>query len=187
MAPRSTRTAWVVAVPLTMAVVVSVVVAAHHGQGQGGYSLSSKTAATISSSSAAPYPGLSAAFVSAVNSTDVQIAPVSESAPVTEESAATAALAELPQGSSALAAELVTLTNSQYPNGVLAWAIETDPADGYHAASYGPVGAPHPAPLRNFRVDFVNASTGTWLQGVEGYSSDLELRAGSFPGSGLVP
>ena len=89
MAPRSTRTAWLVAVPLTMAVVVSVVVAAHHGQDKGGSSLNSKTAASISSSSAAPYPGLSAAFVSAVNSTDVQIAPVSESAPVTEESAAT--------------------------------------------------------------------------------------------------
>ena len=183
MARRSTRATWVVAVPLTIAVVVSVVVAARHAQDKGGYSLNSKTAASISSSSPAPYPGLSAAFVSAVNSTDVKIAPVSESAPVTEESAATAALADLPPGSSASAAELVTLTNSQYPKGVLAWAIETDPADGYHAVSYGPVGAPHPAPLRNFRVDFVDASTGTWLQGVEGYSSDLILRAGSFAGS----
>ena len=172
MTRRSTRTTWVVAVPLTIAVVGSVIVAARHGQDKGGYSLNSKTA-PISSSRAAPYPGLSAAFVSAVNSTDVQIVPTSESAPVTEESAATAALAQLPPGSSASAAELVTLTNSQYPNGVLAWAIDTDPAGGYHAASGGPVGAPHPAPPRNFRVDFVDASTGTWLEGVEGYSSGL--------------
>ena len=141
MTRRSTRTTWVVAVPLTIAVVGSVIVAARHGQDKGGYSLNSKTA-PISSSSAALYPGLSAAFVSAVNSTDVQIVPTSESAPVTEESAATAALADLPPGSSASAAELVTLTNSQYPNGVLAWAIETDPADGYHAVSYGRSGHP---------------------------------------------
>lgn len=172
MTRRSTRIAWAAAVPLTVAVVVSVVVAARHGQDKGGYSLNSKTA-PISSSSAAPYPDLSAAFVSAVNSTDVQIAPASESAPITEESAATAALAQLGPGSSASAAELVTLTNSQYPNGVLAWAIETDPAGGYHAVSGGPVGKPHPAPLMNFRVDFVDASTGTWLEGVEGYSSGL--------------
>ena len=173
MTRRSTRTTWVVAAPLTIAVVVSVVVAARHGQDKGGYSLNSKTA-PISSSSAALYPGLSAAFVRAVNSADVQIVPTSESAPVTEESAATAALAQLPPGSSASAAELVTLTNSQYPNGVLAWAIDTDPAGGYHAPSGGPVGAPHPAPPpRNFRVDFVDASTGTWLEGVEGYSSGL--------------
>ena len=170
-----TRTTWVVAVPLTIAVVVSVVVAARHGQVQDkvGQSLNSNTAPT-SSSSTAPYPGLSAAFVSAVNSTDVQIATASESAPVTEESAATAAIAQLPAGSSASAAELVTLTNSQYPNGVLAWAIETDPAGGFHAISGGPAGVAHPSPPpRNFRVDFVDASTGTWLEGVEGYSSGL--------------
>jgi hypothetical protein len=174
MARRSTgitRTTWVVAVPLVIAVVASVIAAARHGQDRGGYSPNST--ASISSSSAAPYPGLSAAFVSAVNSTDVQIAPVSESASVTEGSAATAALAQLSPGSSASAAELVTLTNSQYPNGVLAWAIDTDPAGGYQAPSYGPAGYSHPAPERNFRVDFVDAATGTWLEGVEGYSSGL--------------
>ena len=164
------------AVTLTMAAVVSC----------GSYSLGSKTGRNESRTTA-PLPGLSAAFIRAVNSTDVQIVTKSAPAPVTEQSAVATALAEVGPGSSALAGGLVMLTNAQHPAGELAWAIETKPADGYHAVSGGPVGAPHPAPLRNFRVDFVDASTGTWLEGVEGYSSGLSLRAGGIPGTGTDP
>jgi len=173
MTSSSKRTAWLVAVPLAMAVVVSVILAARAGQEKSGYTLNSKTA-PIASSSAAPVPSLSAAFVSAVNSTDVQIAPATGPASVGEASAVSAALGALPPGSSALAAELVTLTNSQYPTGVLAWAIETIPAGGISAGSGGPAGTHQPSPPpRNFRVDFVDASTGAWLEGVAGYSADL--------------
>lgn len=138
----------------------------------------SRAARNESPSTGSSSPGLSAAFISAVNSTDVQIVPASGPAPVTEASAVAAALAELPPGSSASAGGLVMLTNSQYPAGVLAWAIETTPAGGFSAGS-GPMGAPDQAsaqaspPLRNFRVDFVDASTGAWLEGVAGYSSGL--------------
>jgi hypothetical protein len=151
-------------VTLTMAAAVSC----------GSYSLGSKTARNESQTTG-PVPALSAAFISAVNSTDVQIVTASTAAPVTEQSAVATALAQLPPGSSATAADLVMLTNAQHPAGVLVWAIETTPAGGFHAASGGPPGAgqqPSP-PSRNFRVDFVDASTGAWLEAVEGYSTSL--------------
>lgn len=175
--PRIKRTIWVSAVTLTMAAAVSLALVTQNGS-QGSYSLISRAARNESPSTGSSSPGLSAAFISAVNSTDVQIVPASGPAPVTEASAVAAALAELPPGSSASAGGLVMLTNSQYPAGVLAWAIETTPAGGFSAGS-GPMGAPDQAsaqaspPLRNFRVDFVDASTGAWLEGVAGYSSGL--------------
>jgi hypothetical protein len=167
--PRIKKAVWVLTVTLTMAAAVSC----------GSYSVSSKTSRSESqiseSQTAEPLPGLSAAFISAVNSTDVQIVTSSASAPVAEQSAVAAALAQIPAGSSASAAGLAMLTNAQYPAGVLVWAIETVPAGGYGAASGGPYRAGHqqsPPPL-NFRVDFVDASTGAWLEGVEGYSAGL--------------
>lgn len=149
------------AVTLTMAAAVSC----------GSYSLGSKTARNESQTTG-PLPGLSAAFISAVNLTDVQIVTTSTAAPVTEESAVATALAELGPGSSPSAAGLVMLTNAQHPAGVLAWAMETT---GRFAGSGGPVGMGHrpsPPPM-NFRVDFVDASTGAWLEAVLGYSSSL--------------
>ena len=162
--PRIKRTIWVLAVTMTMAAAVSC----------GSHSVGSETARNESQTTR-PLPGHSAAFISAVNSTDVQIVTTSAPAPVTEQSAVAAALAQMPPGSSASAADLVMLTNSQYPAGELVWAIETVPAGGYRAASGGPPGAGHQPslPPRNFRVDFVNASTGAWLEGVEGHNSDL--------------
>jgi hypothetical protein len=172
---RMKRTTWVLAVTLTMAAAVSLTLAARNGShGQGGYAPISKTARNESLHTGS-LPGLSAAFISAVNLTDVRIVAASQTAPVTEESAIAAVLAELPPGSSATAGDLVMLTNAQHPDGVLAWAIETTPAGGFHAASGGPPGAgqqPSPPP-RNFRVDFVDASTRAWLEGVEGYSPGL--------------
>jgi len=156
---RIKRTTWVLAVTLTMAAAVSLTLAARNGS-----------------------QGFSAAFISAVNSADVRIVPAGQTAAVTvtEKSAVAAALAELPPGSSASAADLVTLTNSQYPGGMLAWAIETIPAGGYSGFSCGPpprrgTAGPHHCqpPRQNFRVDFVDASTGAWLEGVSGYSSGL--------------
>lgn len=169
--PRINRTIWVPAVTLAMAAVVSC----------GSYSPGSKTARN-ESRTAAPLPGLSAAFISAVNATDVQIVTQSAPAPVTEQSAVATARAEWPPGSPPSAAGLVRLTNLQHPAGVLAWAIVTT---GSFAASGGPgpvhaiSGRPAEAaqqpspPPRNFRVDFVDASTGAWLEAVEGYSSKL--------------
>jgi hypothetical protein len=153
------------AVTLTMAAVVSC----------GSYSAGGKTAGDELQITA-PLPALSAEFISAVNSTDVQIVTTSAPASVTEQSAVTAALAQMPQGSSASAADLVMLTNAQYPAGELVWAIETVPAGGYQAVSVGPVRPGRTVstpPPRNFRVDFVSASTGAWLEGVEGYDPSL--------------
>lgn len=160
--PGIKRTIWVSAVTLTMAAVVSC----------GSYSLGSKTGRTESRTTA-PLPGLSAAFISAVNSTDVQIVTKSAPAPVTERSAVATALAQMGKGSSPSAAGLVMLTNSQHPAGVLAWAIET--LGSFALAGGGPVGIgdrPSPPPM-NFRVDFVDASTGAWLEAVTSYSSSL--------------
>jgi hypothetical protein len=161
--PRIKRAICVLAVTLTMAAAVSC----------GSHSLGSKTARD-ESQTAGPLPALSAAFISAVNSTDVQIVTTSAPAPVTEQSAVAAALAQMPPGSSASAADLVMLTNTQYPAGELVWAIETVPAGGYGPLTAGPVGVEHsPPPTPNFRVDLVNASTGAWLEAVLGYSASL--------------
>lgn len=160
--PRMTRTSWVSTLTLTMAAVV----------GCGSYSLGSKTGRTESRTTA-PLPGLSAAFISAVNSTDVLIVTKSAPAPVTEQSAVATALAELGHGPSPSAAGLVMLTNSQHPAGILAWAIET--TGRFALIGGGPAGIAHrpsPPPL-NFRVDFVDAATGAWLEAVTGYSSSL--------------
>jgi hypothetical protein len=166
--PRIKRAIWVLAVTLTMAAAVSC----------GSYHAGGKTAGDELQVTG-PLPALSAAFISAVNSTDVQIvatsAPASGPAPVAEQSAVAAALAQMPKGSSASAADLVMLTNFKYPAGELVWAIETVPAGGY-AVLAGPMPRPGHTmspPPRNFRVDFVSASTGTWLEGVEGYDPSL--------------
>ena len=162
---RVKRATWALAVTLTIAAAVSC----------GSYSAGGKTAGDESQTTEQPLPAFSAAFISAVNSTDVQIVTTSAPASVAEQPAVAAALAQLPQGSSASAAELVMLTNDQYPGGELVWAIETVPAGGYHAVSGGPVkpGRTPSAPPENFRVDFVNASTGVWLEGVQGYDASL--------------
>jgi hypothetical protein len=164
--PRIKRAIWTLAVTLTMAAAVSC----------GSYSAGGKTAGDELQTTA-PLPALSAEFISAVNSTDVQIVTTSAPASVAEQSAVAAALAQLPQGSSASAADIVMLTNAQYPAGELVWAIETIPAGGFAV-----LGGPAPfrsgqkvasPPPRNFRVDFVSASTGAWLEGVEGYDPSL--------------
>jgi hypothetical protein len=156
----------VLAVTLTMAAAVSC----------GSYSAGGKTAEDESQTTEQPLPALSAAFISGVNSIDVQIVTTSAPASVAEQPAVAAALAQLPQGSSASAADLVMLINSQHPAGELVWAIETVPAGGYHAVSVGPVRPGRTVsspPPENFRVDFVNASTGAWLEGVQGYDASL--------------
>lgn len=170
------RTTWVLAVALAIAAAVSLTLAVRNGgQGQGSYSLSSKTARHQSLGTRS-LPGLSEAFIGAVNSTDIHIVPAKGPAAVSAESAVSAALAQAPPGSSALAAGLVTLTDSQHPAGVLAWAIQTTPAG---AASVGPARPPGthnhyaPPPRYNFAVNFVDASTGAWLEGVSGYSPGL--------------
>jgi hypothetical protein len=167
---RIKRAAWVLTVTLAMAAAVSCA----------SYSAGGKTAGAESQTTEQPLPALSAAFIRAVDSTDVRIVATSQTAPIAEESALAAALAQLPKGSSASAADLVMLTNSQHPAGKLAWAIETVPAGGYYAVSGGPVrrpgstaSAPPPPPPENFRVDFVNASTGVWQEGIQGYDASL--------------
>jgi hypothetical protein len=167
---RVKRATWALAVTLTIAAAVSC----------GSYSAGGKTAGDESQTTEQPLPALSAEFISAVNSTDITIATTSAPASVAEQSAVAAALAQLPQGSSASAAGLVMLTNYQYPAGELVWAIETVPAGGHYAVSGGPVrrpgstaSAPPPPPPENFRVDFVNASTGVWQEGIQGYDASL--------------
>jgi hypothetical protein len=173
---RVKRATWVLAVTLSMAAVVSLTLAARNGgHAQGGDAKVSKTAR-----SAGSLPGLSAAFVRAVNLTDVRVVAASQTPPVTvtEQSAVAAVRAQLPSGSSVSAGDLVTLNNAQHPDGVLAWAIES--TGSFTWVSGGPVGIRRTAgaqhsrpPTPNFRVDFVDASTGAWLEGVSGYSPGL--------------
>jgi hypothetical protein len=162
---RIKRAAWVLTVTLAMAAAVSCA----------SYSAGGITAGAESQTTEQPLPALSAAFIRAVDSTDVRIVATSRTAPIAEKSAVAAVLAELPSGSSVTAGDLVTLTNDQHPDGVLAWAIES--TGSFAWVSGGPVGirgktgAPPRPPRPNFRVDFVDATTGAWLEGVEGYSS----------------
>lgn len=121
-------------------------------------------------------PAFSSAVTTAVNATDVSIEAASDAeaseASVSEATAESTALSELPPSSTALAGQLVILTTSQYPDGILAWAFQTRPSDGYGAPSGGPAGNTAPPP-RNFRVDFVDAKSGAWIEAVVGYSSGL--------------
>jgi len=128
--------------------------------------------------SASSLPALSGSLITAVNYTGMTIAPVganeASSASVSEANAVSAALgAEVP-GSTAVAVQLFNVTSEQYPNGGLVWVIQVLPAGGYFALA-GPAGKNGPAapPARNYKVDLVDASTGQWVMGSEGYSSAL--------------
>lgn len=135
-----------------------------------------RTSSSSSHGVSANLPELSSELISGVNATDVTVAPVTSGSAgvMTSESVAVSeSLNEVPSGSSAVAAELVTLTNMQYPAGELVWAVQVVPKFGYGPPSGGPPGYTGPPPLRNFRVDFVDAKTGQWLEAVEGYSSPL--------------
>ncbi|MGH9129371.1 MAG: hypothetical protein ACRDY2_10535 [Acidimicrobiales bacterium] len=111
----------------------------------------------------------------AVNGTDVTIVPATTAesavARVTHRAAVAAALHQLEPGSVAMAAELVELTNAQHPHGHLVWAISDDPS-GPHASPGGCAGCT-PPPNYNLRVDFVDATTGKWLEADETYSPKL--------------
>lgn len=134
------------------------------------------TLALAACGSGPPLPALTATFVAAVNSTDVTIVPASSvqerGAKVTQKAAVATALRQEQPGTVATAAELVELTNAQFPAGHLVWAVEDDPV-GNHQGGIGGVGMKDSTPSYNLSVDFVNAVTGHWLEGVTGYSSKL--------------
>ena len=122
-------------------------------------------------------PAFSSQLVAAINNTDVTVSvvtgPPPPSATVPLSSAVSTALLQLPTGSQALAAQLVTMTTAQYPDGLLVWAVQTLPKGGYFGASAGPAGFTGTVPPRNFDVEFVNATSGQWVEGLEGYSAGL--------------
>ena len=103
----------------------------------------------------------------------------SERAVVPLPRALSAVLAEEGARSVAKAAQLVTLDSAQSPNGVLAWAIWVVPEGGYFPVT-GPVPIPGSAVTtpttlvqNNYQVDFVDATTGRWLQAIESYDPVL--------------
>ena len=103
----------------------------------------------------------------------------SERAVVPLPRALSAVLAEEGARSVAKAAQLVTLDSAQSPNGVLAWAIWVVPEGGYFPIT-GPVPIPGstvttPTTLvqNNYEVDFVDATTGRWLQAIQSYDPAL--------------
>ncbi len=128
-------------------------------------------------SSAEPtLPSFSHELFNALNNTDVNVSPALSQQAITgtvsEAAAQATALAQVRPGSQALAAQLVILRNAQWPSGVLAWAIQINEAGGFHAPSAGPVGNQSPPP-RNFKVVFVQAAAGTFLEGVSAYDAAL--------------
>jgi hypothetical protein len=85
-----------------------------------------------------------------------------------------AALAQLPAGSKLVAADLVTLVDGPGPGGPtreLAWAFQSLPRGGYVVPSDGPPGLKEGLLRPNFRVDFVNASSGRWVMATESSSA----------------
>lgn len=136
--------------------------------------------------------GLSNAVVDAVNSTNMTIVLSAISPPTTAISEATAeqtVLAQLPPGSVVEAASLVELTDGLYPTGRLAWGVSSNPAGDHSVAGGVFVGKTAP-PQFNFRVDFVDASTGQWLQADMGADPNLPalpvipITAGEADGAG---
>lgn len=128
-----------------------------------------------------PVPPLSENIVDALDHTGVTVSPLSQSeiaasgfagTPAAFQDATSAALAELPLGSTVSAASLVTLAGAPGlggPTTVLAWAIQTVPAGGYMTASAGPAGVDEQGRLvPNYEIDFVNAATGRWIMSTQG-------------------
>ena len=91
-------------------------------------------------------------------------------------------LAGFPSGSEIMGASLETFTSSLYPQGVLVWAIEVDPAGGI--PSFGqPLGYMGTVTPQNYMVEFINAVTGADLGGTSGTSASLPALA-PVPGNG---
>ncbi len=77
-------------------------------------------------------------------------------------------LAGFPSGSEIMGASLETFTSSLYPQGVLVWAIEVDPAGGI--PSFGqPLGYTGTVTPQNYMVEFINARNGGGLGRHIGY------------------
>jgi hypothetical protein len=117
-------------------------------------------------------PALTSSIVSAVNNTDMTITPAAagQTAMISEATAQATALNQLPPGSAVLGASLVMLTDGLFPAGRLVWAVSVNPAGPHFVA--GGVGTSMP-PEINFRVDFVDATTGQWLQADMGRDPNL--------------
>ena len=84
-------------------------------------------------------PAFSCQLIDAVNATDMTIAAVSPqvaaSAAVSESAAVSKALANIPPGPTAVAAQLVEVTNTRYPQGGLVWAVDVVPVLGGRVSS----------------------------------------------------
>ena len=149
-----------------------VLLVAGTSESAGGCPQGSTDAATTTSMGS--LPAFSCQLIDAVNATDMTIAVVSPqvaaSATVSESAAVSKAVANMPPDSTAVAAQLVEVTDTQYPQGGLVWAVDVVPVLG---ASSGPMGHTGPPPPRNFTVQLVDAHTGIWVEGVSGYSADL--------------
>lgn len=123
-------------------------------------------------------PMFSGSLISAVDATGETIAPVGEgvvaSVGVPEDSAVSEAVLDSPgTGNVAVAAQVVELSDTLYPNGQLVWAIDIVPSSGFPttATPVGYTGALPPPD--DFMVNFIDASTGKWLEAVSGYSAAL--------------
>ena len=100
----------------------------------------------------------------------------SASAVVSQATAEDTTLAGLPSGSEIMGASLETFTSNLYPQGVLVWAVEVDPAGGI--PSFGqPLGYTGTVAPQNYMVEFIDAVTGTDLGGTSGTSTSLPALA----------
>lgn len=133
-------------------------------------------ASTVTTAETIPtVAALSTAVVDAVNSTNMTIV-LSAINPLTtaisEATAEETVLTQLASGSVVEAASLAELTDGLYPAGRLVWAVSSNPAGDHSVAGGVFVGKTAP-PQFNFRVDFVDANTGQWLQADMGADRNL--------------
>jgi hypothetical protein len=124
-------------------------------------------------------PPLSSGVISEANGTDVTIKRTFASAPVNEASAVDAAASRVSRKEmNQVAASLMMLTTGSSGAGETVWAVESRPLPGMTipvpgGGSAGPPGksstttGPESQPHVVFRLDFVNAYTGAWLQALE--------------------
>ncbi len=137
------------------------------------------TTTTSTTSGTSTLSALPSSLVNALNSTDVSVTNVQQqSTAVPLSTAVSVVLSKAGASSTAHYAGLVDLKDTQDPAGTLAWAIEIIPANGFIPFSGpAPTGTGQSTSTTqvhsNYEVDFVNASTGQWMQAVQGYDSAL--------------
>lgn len=113
-------------------------------------------------------PSLEAVSSSALAQEGIQLQPPTSTAAVTQAAAENAAVAALP-GSTVRQSVLAEFTDSNHVPVIsaLAWAVSLSPPTGFDGPSVGPAGG-GPGTAAGYVVVFINAQTGTMLEGIAG-------------------